>query len=155
MGRLIFLYILTISNLYAEDFKLDYLHKSEMATSLSQAKFHVLNFATNEDFKFKGNYNIISGKWSAIETAWHSSQFAQGLLEYYLVFETPIHTAIDFLIINQFPINHNDKKMAGSNFEIRQKKYQSCKTRLLIRDNSTAFDISFLSQVYKANFTGE
>jgi rhamnogalacturonyl hydrolase YesR len=67
-------------------------------------------------------------------------------------FNQNIEKALAFTLQNQFPINHPDKNLAGSFFEIRQKTSKNGAIELQVRDLATAFGLRFLSDYYHISF---
>lgn len=65
----------------------------------------------------------------------------------YTEFEPFIHKSANFIIQNQFPIDHPDPNLQGAYFETWTKSDQG-KTKVYIRDIATAFGLRFMVDYY-------
>lgn len=60
---------------------LDASYQSKIESSLRHGIQHAGKSCLDEDGKSRGDYEMISGKWTEYEPAWHTGQLIQGLLE--------------------------------------------------------------------------
>ncbi|MGL4632317.1 MAG: hypothetical protein ACRCVT_14040, partial [Leadbetterella sp.] len=77
-----FLWLLLLSFGYAQgQWVLDPSYKSKITQSLQNASNHAANACFDPLGRAKGDYELVSGKWSPYETAWHTGQLIHGLLQ--------------------------------------------------------------------------
>lgn len=97
----------------AQDVKigLDKSYKNKIETSLASGIKHAVNICLDEQGKARGDYELVTSKWSEYEPAWHTGQLIKGLLDAYEV--TKDETALkkakkagDWWISLQFPEGH-------------------------------------------------
>ncbi len=60
-------------------------YEQKIMVSLNQAIQHAGKVCLDAEGKARGDYEMISGRWSEYEPAWHTGQLIQGLLEAYQV----------------------------------------------------------------------
>lgn len=90
---------------------LDNNYKHKIETSLRAGLKHATNICLDNKGKARGDYELVTGKWTEYEPAWHTGQLIKGLLDAYLVTneETALTTAIkagNWWISLQFPKGH-------------------------------------------------
>lgn len=90
---------------------LDKTYAQNIQTSLKSGIQHASNICLDEQGKARGDYELVSGKWSEYEPAWHTGQLIKGLLDAYEV--TKDGTALksakkagDWWVTLQFPKGH-------------------------------------------------
>ncbi len=91
---------------------LDESYQQRITVSLNRAIQHAGKVCLDAEGKARGDYEIISGRWSAYEPAWHTGQLIQGLLEAYQV--TQNQDALNYAVQGgdwwadlQFPTGHS------------------------------------------------
>lgn len=89
--------------------------KVKIVQSIENASKHAIKSALNKNGVAKGDYDLVSGKWEAYETMWHTGQLINGLLDAYSVTNSKLNlkTAVlagNWWIAQQYPQNH---KLAG------------------------------------------
>ena len=86
-------------------------YKARIETSLNLGIQHASEACLDDKGKARGDYEMISGKWSEYEPAWHTGQLIQGLLAAYKVTQNEralkqAKKAGDWWISLQFPKGH-------------------------------------------------
>ncbi len=90
---------------------LDIRYKNKIEQSLLAGIKHAATVCLDKQGKAKGDYELVSGKWTEYEPAWHTGQLIKGLLDAYEV--TKDDTALksakkagDWWVTLQFPKGH-------------------------------------------------
>lgn len=98
---------------YSQNTKLglDKKYNQTIIKSLASAIQHASNICLDVESKAKGDYELVSGKWTEYEPAWHTGQLIKGLLDAYEVtgeIQALNHAkkAGDWWISLQFPKGH-------------------------------------------------
>ncbi len=86
-------------------------YRAKIEASLHLGIQHASEACLDEEGKARGDYEMISGKWSEYEPAWHTGQLIQGLLAAYEVTQNKkaleqAKKAGDWWISLQFPKGH-------------------------------------------------
>ncbi|UOY05295.1 glycoside hydrolase family 127 protein [Muricauda sp. SCSIO 64092] len=86
-------------------------YRAKIEASLHLGVQHASEACLDEDGKARGDYEMITGKWSEYEPAWHTGQLIQGLLAAYEVTQNKkaleqAKKAGDWWVSLQFPKGH-------------------------------------------------